>query len=249
VRLGLIADIHANHAALAAILDALRRHDVDELVCLGDIVGYNAEPDACVALLRGATDRVILGNHDLAVLRGEVASGTNAIARAAVAWTRANISAESLAYLAGLPPELVVDDRYVAAHGSFVGDERHCGYVTGATLRANLDAIAAAPHWPKLALCGHTHMPVCGWLEGQIVHSSPLLRTVRWPAGARVVLINPGSVGQPRDGDTRAAAAIVDLERREVTPVRCDYDVERTIAAIHRAGLPEALADRLRLGW
>lgn len=248
MRLALIADIHANFAALTAVLEALGQLEFDELVCLGDIVGYNAEPDPCVAAVRAATDRVIAGNHDTAAVREEVVTGINAIARAALVWTREHLSDEARAYLAGLPQELV-GAGYVAGHGTFLGLDRHAGYVTGPAVRANLEAIADHPTWPKLGLCGHTHIPICTWLEGQIVHSSPLLRPVRWPEHARAVLINPGSVGQPRDGDPRAAAAIVDLEERTVTPIRCDYDVERTIAAIERAGLPEPLADRLRAGW
>ena len=248
VRLALIADIHANLAALTAVLDALRSIEVDEVVCLGDLVGYNAEPDVCVAAVRAAADRVIAGNHDVASIRDEVVAGVNSIARAALMWTREHISDETRAYLRGLPHELV-SDHYVAGHGTFLGDDRHSGYVTGTAVRANLEAIADHPTWPKLALCGHTHLPMCTWLEGQLVHSSPLLRPVRWPEHARAVLINPGSVGQPRDGDPRAAAAIVDLGARTVTPIRVEYDVERTIAAIQRAGLPDPLADRLRLGW
>lgn len=248
MRIGLIADIHANAPALAAVLAALRREGVDEIVCLGDVVGYNAEPDASVDLLRATTDRVVFGNHDFAVLHGDRLDGTNSAARTAIAWTRACLSPAARAWLAALPARLVSPGRYVAVHGCFLHDDHYHGYVTGAAVRANLDAVAARPDWPTIAFCGHTHLPMCGWLEGQIVHSNPLLRAVRWPAEARAVLINPGSVGQPRDRDPRAAAAVVDLERREVTPIRCDYDLARTTAAIRSAGLPGALAERLRLG-
>lgn len=249
VRIGLIADIHANASALEVTLSALRREGVDEIVCLGDIVGYNAEPQECIDQLRAATERVVIGNHDWSVAHGEIASGTNAVAREAIAWTRANLGEEALAYLRGLPRQLIAEDRYIAIHGSFLNADHYHGYITGSVLLSNFEALLARPEWPRVAFCGHTHLPMCGWLEAQISHHNPLLRTVEWPASARVVLINPGSVGQPRDHDPRAAAAIIDLERRQVIPVRSDYDLERTAAAIRRAKLPSSLIDRLRMGW
>lgn len=251
MRLGLVADIHANAAALAAVLDALKAAGVDRVVCLGDIVGYHAEPAECIDRLRDASDATIAGNHDLAVLAPDLPTGVNAQALAAIVWTRQNLDPQRLAWLAGLPRRIDDPAGWIAVHGSLLGADPSSGYVLGPSLRDNLTAIAdasgdAGPG--RVGFCGHTHLPMCGWLEGQIVHSSPLLRSVRWPAHARAVLINPGSVGQPRDHDPRAAAAIVDLERSEVTPIRCEYAIDRTAAAVRRAGLPETLVERLRAG-
>lgn len=247
MRLGLVADIHANTAALAAVLDALKAAGVDAVVCLGDIVGYHAEPAECIDRVRAAASATIAGNHDVAAVARELPTSVNPQALAALLWTRENLDPARLAWLAALPRRIDDPAGWSAVHGSFVSPDPSNGYVVGTSLRDNLEAIAAGGP-PRVAFCGHTHLPMCGWLEGQIVHSSPLLRAVRWPAHARAVLINPGSVGQPRDHDPRAAAAIVDLERSEVTPIRCEYALDRTIAAVRRAGLPESLVERLRAG-
>lgn len=246
VRLGLVADIHANVAALDAVLGALRSAGVDAIVCLGDIVGYHAEPAECIDRVRAAATATIAGNHDIAVVAPGLPSSVNSQALAAIVWTKANLDPERVAWLAGLPRRIDDPAGWTAVHGSFLASDPSSGYVVGLSLRDNLEAVAAGPQ--RVAFCGHTHLPMCGWLEGQIVHSSPLLRTVRWPPHARAVLINPGSVGQPRDHDPRASAAVVDLERSEVTPLRCEYAIDRTAAAVRRAGLPESLVERLRSG-
>lgn len=249
MRLGLVADIHANAAALAAVLAALKSAGVDRIVCLGDIVGYHAEPAECIDLLREATEATIAGNHDVAATARDLPTGVNPQALAAIVWTREHLDPGRLAWLAALPRRIDDPSGWTAVHGSFLGPDPSSGYVLGASLRDNLLALAGEPGAPtRVGFCGHTHLPMCGWLEGQIVHSSPLLRAVRWPAHARAVLINPGSVGQPRDHDPRASAAIVDLERSEVTPIRCEYAIDRTAAAVRRAGLPEGLVERLRAG-
>jgi diadenosine tetraphosphatase ApaH/serine/threonine PP2A family protein phosphatase len=136
----------------------------------------------------------------------------------------------------------------VAVHGCYLNDVHVTGYVTETMLESNLRVVAASRELPKLALCGHTHVPMLGVLEGDTARSTRLDEPFRWPKSARAVLVNPGSVGQPRDGDVRASLVIVDLEARTVTPLRVAYDVEAAARAVEAAGLPAVFAERLRAG-
>lgn len=245
-----IADVHANLAALEAVLEDLDRRGVDDVVCLGDVVGYHAEPAACVALVRARCRLVVAGNHDRDLGRPP-GPGTHAAARHVQAWTHAQLTADELAWLAALPSHHV-GPTMVAAHGAYLSDVFVSGYVTSTMLEHNLRAIAARPGWPPLALCGHTHVPmVAWWSHGGVdehLGDGEASWARAWPAAAHVALVNPGSVGQPRDGDVRASYALVDPAARRAEIHRVPYDVERTCAAIAAAGLPDELAVRLRAG-
>src|SRR5262249_1647267 len=135
-----------------------------------------------------------------------------------------------------------------AAHGAYLSDVFVSGYVTSTMLEDNLRAIAARPGWPRLALCGHTHVPMIAWWDGGAVVEHDGGAPGRWPVSARGVLVSPGAVGQPRDGDPRAAFAVIDVEARAVEVRRVAYDIARTCAAMRAAGLPDELAARLREG-
>jgi len=248
MRLAVVADIHANRYALEAVLTAIHAAGADLLVCLGDLVGYNAEPRECLQRIREVSGVVIAGNHDHCTVSQEPDWGTNTAARQAQAWTRAELDADDLAYLGGLRTHTIDSRGFVAAHGCYLNGTYLTGYVTSTMLGANLEAVASKESWPRIAFCGHTHAPLCGWLEGDRVSEDRLAAPLTWPSGARAVLINPGSVGQPRDGDSRAAFAIVELETRRVEVRRVSYDVEGAVRAILNAGLPASLADRLRDG-
>jgi len=167
MRLAVVADIHANHHALAAVLAAIQVARADLLVCLGDLVGYNAEPSKCLQRIREAAGVVIAGNHDYCTLSQEPDWGTNTAARQAQAWTRLQLDAMELAYLGGLPTHTVDSRGFVAVHGCYLNGTYLTGYVTGTMLEANLEAVAAKDSWPRVAFCGHTHAPLCGWLEGR----------------------------------------------------------------------------------
>lgn len=246
MRIAVIADVHSNLPALTAVLDAIAEHAVDITICLGDLVGYNAEPGPCIERVREACDVVVAGNHDRDCLHTPQA-GTGKSARLALDWTRDQLDASQREYLAALPA-LAMADRWVAAHGSYLSDIYVSGYVTSTMLEKNLMAIAAREAWPTLALCGHTHVPLLGWWNGVTVHEDNMRAPAHWPRDARSVLVNPGSVGQPRDGDPRAAFAVIDFEARRVESHRVEYDIDATCAAIERAGLPLEHAARLREG-
>jgi len=247
MRLAVIADVHANRPALEAVLEAVERLAPDRVLCLGDLVGYNAEPSECIARVRAAADAVVAGNHDVDVLTQQPLEGTAAEARLVQAWTRARLSTEDAAYLGGLPNKLT-DPAYVAVHGCYLNPSHVNGYVTSTMLQKNLEVVAADPDYPVVALCGHTHTPMCGWLLLDECVEPRRQDHAVWPAKARAVLLNPGSVGQPRDGDPRASFALVDLEARSFEVTRVPYDIEAAVDAIRRAELPPGLGERLREG-
>jgi diadenosine tetraphosphatase ApaH/serine/threonine PP2A family protein phosphatase len=249
VRLALIADLHANLAALEAVSTRLRDEAPDRVVCLGDLVGYNAEPHETLSLLLDTTPHVVAGNHDRDTTKVSASAGTHAAARQAQTWTTQRLGERELALLADLPSILVEPGEFVAVHGCYLNDTHVSGYVTSTMLEANLLRVAAHATWPALAFCGHTHASMCGFLHRGATTEAPRgTALVEWPRDADAVIVNPGAVGQPRDGDPRAAYAIVDTTLRVVRFERVPYDVERTIAKILAAGLPSELAERLREG-
>jgi diadenosine tetraphosphatase ApaH/serine/threonine PP2A family protein phosphatase len=248
MKIAVFSDVHANLPALEAVLEAIDQLAPDRILCLGDLVGYGAEPAACIRTVRAAADVVLLGNHDRDSLAAQAAQGTNSLARLTQAWTREQLGPEELAYLEALPSKTLEPYGVVAVHGCYLNDVHVTGYVTSTMLPDNLQAVAAREGWPRIALCGHTHLPLCGWLLGNDTLEPKIRGRLVWPAKARAVLINPGAVGQPRDGDPRAAFALLDLERRTVEIHRVRYDIDRAAEAIQKAGLPASLGERLREG-
>jgi predicted phosphodiesterase len=246
MRIAVIADVHANVAALDAVLDRIARERVEATICLGDLVGYNAEPGPCIDRLRAVCTTIVAGNHDRDCLHAPQ-PGTTKAARQVIDWTREQLDDDHRGYIAGLPA-LVRTAHYVAAHGSYLSEVYVSGYVTSTMLEKNLAAIAGRDGWPVLAMCGHTHVPMFGWWDGIAVHESKLAAPDTWPRNARAVIVNPGSVGQPRDGDPRASYAVIDLEARALHVARVAYDIERTCEANARAGIPDELSARLREG-
>lgn len=248
MRIAVFSDVHGNLPALEAVLEEIERLAPDRILCLGDLVGYGAEPAACIRTVRAAADVVILGNHDRDTLSAQAAPGTHSLARLTQAWTREQLTPEDLFYLESLPHRVLEPCGLVAVHGCYLNDVHVTGYVTSTMLPDNLEAVAAREGWPRVALCGHTHTPLCGWLLGSDCLEPKIRGRLTWPARARAVLVNPGAVGQPRDGDPRAAFALLDLARRSVEIHRVPYDVDRAVAALRHAGLPASLGERLREG-
>jgi predicted phosphodiesterase len=247
MRMAVLSDVHANLQALLAVLDDLASHEVDVTLGLGDLVGYNAEPNECLDLLRDHLDLCVAGNHDRAAVGLSVPGSTNRAAQSTLDWTRETLSNDNTRYLQQLP-NIVVREHFVAVHGCYLNPDHFYGYVTGSMLEANLSAVADEPTFPQLAFCGHTHQPLIAYLHRDDIVEHALTHLHEWPASSRAVLINPGSVGQPRDRDPRASYVLVDTNRRQVEARRVSYDIVATAAAIARAGLPAALAERLQRG-
>ncbi|MEW5990122.1 MAG: metallophosphoesterase family protein [Chloroflexota bacterium] len=239
MRIAVLSDIHSNIVALDAVLAAAGA--VDAVWHLGDVVGYGPEPDAVVARLAGIGATGVKGNHDAAAVGGSEIEWFNPDARRAMEWTRATISRATSAWLDALPPSLANGDRTLV-HGS--PREPIWEYVTSVPVaRANLAALEG-----RIGLHGHTHIPAA-FLEddGRVELVSPGDGSVLELRGRRA-LVNPGSVGQPRDGDPRSSYLVLDTGADSVTWRRVPYDVEAVQSAMRAAGLPASLATRLGVG-
>ena len=239
MRIAVLSDIHANLPALDAVLAATGT--VDAVWHLGDVVGYGPEPDAVVDRLRAIGATGVKGNHDAAAAGGSEIDWFNPDARRAMEWTRAAIGKGTAAWLSALPATAQIDGTTLV-HGS--PREPIWEYVTSVPVaRANLAALVT-----RIGLHGHTHLPVA-FVEddGRLEVVSPSDGSVLELRGRRA-LINPGSVGQPRDGDPRSSFLVLDTEADTVTWGRTAYDIEAVQAAMRAAGLPASLAARLGVG-
>jgi diadenosine tetraphosphatase ApaH/serine/threonine PP2A family protein phosphatase len=242
MRLAILSDIHANLDALEAVLaHAAGRYDA--LICLGDFVGYGPDPNACVDRLRDlGLLAAVVGNHDQAAAWERSIDNFNPLAAAAILWTREQLTEPVVAFLRGLP-ERDVRDSALLVHGS-PRDPVDEYILDQGIARASFLAQTF-----RLAFVGHTHMPAIFELYRQKV------QMVRWQPETPVAvdarrryILNVGSVGQPRDGDPRAAYAVFDVDTRVATLYRVEYDFAATQAKMKREGLPEFLADRLETG-
>jgi len=239
---GLISDIHGNLEAFDAVLEAL--DSVDAFLCLGDIIGYGADPALCLEKLRSLPGLLcVAGNHDLAAVGRYDISWFNPFARAAVEWTAEQLSDEQTSYLRNLPLTAHVEGA-ILVHGS-LPDEM--GYVTSPQeARACFDAMPG-----DTAFIGHTHVAEYYQIPRGTM---PPTQVSLWSGGAVDLrddlryIINPGAVGQPRDGNPAASFGIWDVEARTVEIKRVPYDVEKAQAKIGSAGLPDYLSERLTVG-
>ncbi len=241
----ILSDLHANWEALQAVLDDVRR-EFDRILCCGDVVGYGADPDPVTEWVRSNVASIVRGNHDKACAGLDDLEWFNPVARQSAVWTQAAMKPENLGYLRDLArgPERVHD--FEILHGSPLDEDEYL--ITG------MDAAQAAPYLEApVSFFGHTHVQ-----GGFLCHRNGVKRL----AGIRAdsdretlelepdvyYLINPGSVGQPRDGDPRAAYAVYEPEQRLVTYRRVAYDVASAQKKIRAAGLPDLLALRLEAG-
>lgn len=243
MRTAVISDIHANLPALEAVLDACDAAGVDEIWCLGDVVGYGVEPDACADLVRERCDVCLVGNHDIAVLGGLDIGAFSEAAAVAVEWTQGNVAEQTLEFLRELAP-----DGQRAGFGLFHASP--LDPVWEYVLARDQAEAAMDAHADSVALIGHSHVA----LFFQRPEAGGEVRAGQASDGALLELgddewlVNPGSVGQPRDGDPRAAWLELDTVDRAARYHRVAYDIERAAAPIAAAGLPKRLADRLYLG-
>lgn len=242
MRYAVLSDVHANLEALEVVLADIAARGADAVICLGDFVGYGPDPDACVGRLRPLLAGAVVGNHDRAALDRLDISLFNPYARAAILWTREHLTGEVRAYLDGLP-ETLRRPAFLAVHGSPRDPVEE--YILDAAA-AGASFAAAAFH---LCLVGHTHIPGVFVEDGAQVTAAPLVpeEPVALQAGARYI-VNVGSVGQPRDGDPRAAYLWLDEGAAVATLVRLSYPLARTQEKMLEAGLPPVLAERLQYG-
>ena len=241
-----ISDIHANLQAYETVMAEAKPLNYDQVLVFGDLVGYGADPNAICERVRTLQPLALIrGNHDKVGSGVESPEGFNAVARSAIRWTLDALTDENREWLAALPAgPMIVDDLIEICHGTPFDED---SYVFD-----DLDALRAM-HAARRPLClfGHTHVQVGHYLTrdqfGLSTGDEQRPLTISLEEANRY-LVNPGSVGQPRDGDPRAGFALVDTDRREVTVYRVEYPVSKAQARILEEGLPDVLAQRLALG-
>jgi len=243
----LLSDIHSNLEALATCLE-LVQEKYDQVLCLGDLVGYGPDPNAVVEKIRSIAKVIIRGNHDKACTGDPVAAEFNPLARLATEWTRNELTPEHFGFLRSLPSGPIQLDGFQIVHGSPLDED---DYILGP---GQAFPLLRTPE-PQTVCFGHTHyqggfmISPLGRFQSILVPSKKdgLVLTLSLQDEGRY-LVNPGSVGQPRDGDRRTAFAIIDTGRRAVEYFRTSYNLAKTQEKMRKAGLPQLLIERLEHG-
>jgi predicted phosphodiesterase len=243
MRYAVLADIHANLAAFTAVLaDIEHNGGVEEVWCLGDIVGYGPDPHQCIELLRRCNHMCVAGNHDWAVVGKIDVSKFTPDAAVVCKWTAQQLSYEDVAYLEGLPLVIQKED-FTLVHGS--PREPIWEYIESTGVAKENFAYFES----QFCLVGHSHVPLIFKDNGDGVCSgNQFVTNIRLVLGRNRLIINPGGVGQPRDGDSKASYAIYDSEAKVVDLYRVPYDVDATKARMVEHNLPVRLAARLSFG-
>jgi diadenosine tetraphosphatase ApaH/serine/threonine PP2A family protein phosphatase len=232
MRIAVISDIHSNLEALTRARVEIEQEKVDEIVCLGDIVGYGANPNECVDIVRGLTPHVLLGNHDEAAVDLTKTEFFNPFARIAAEWTAGALTPGNREYIAGLP--LTIERHGILfVHASPVHPEEWNYILTPSDAAGNFHAMRT-----EVCFLGHTHVPE---IFGEDLWTRHIVRGEKF-------IVNVGSVGQPRDGNPKLSFGVFDTELWSYRNFRLDYDVELAAFKIKKAGLPKNLGDRLFVG-
>jgi len=262
MRIGIISDVHGNLEALQSVWDLFESEKVDTIWCLGDIVGYGANPSECVSEVKSRCSIILKGNHDevVATLRG--LDWFNEWARQAALWTHYQLSEQEISFLKNLPASQKVElvewglPNVWLVHGSL--REPLTEYILNAHIAAEnlellMSKVSPVSEAPVLLFFGHSHVAEAYFLpsrrSGKLKHQRFLVTTDFQIQPEGVYLINVGSVGQPRDGNPYSACGILDTETLTLRVFRIPYDFERAAVKIMRAGLPQELALRLFQGW
>jgi predicted phosphodiesterase len=239
MRYALIADIHANLEALQVVLEDTKEQKCTHYACVGDVVGYNANPKECLDIIRNMGMPCVKGNHDEYCSTEEPLEGFNPHAAAAVNWTRGQLSEEDRQWLRDLKYLRMVAS-FSVVHATLDGPQRW-GYV--------FDKLAAAASftYQNTAVCffGHTHVPVA-FIRDTMVRGGTYSKFKVEPG--KKYFVNVGAVGQPRDGNPKAGYVVYDMDEGSIELRRLDYDIEKAQRKILAAGLPTRLADRLAVG-
>ncbi len=239
MRYGIIADIHGNLEGLQVVLADIKEQKCTHVVCLGDVVGYGANPKECLDIIRGMNIPVVKGNHDEYIGSSEDPEGFNDAAAEAVSWSRNQLTEDDRRWLRDLKYFRLVAN-FSIVHATLDAPQRW-GYVF-----EKLEAAASFTYQnTQVCFFGHTHVPVA-FIRDTGVRGGTYSK-FRVESGKKY-FVNVGSVGQPRDGDPRAAYVIYDLPQQSIELRRLDYDIATAQAKIRAAGLPERLAERLATG-
>ncbi len=239
MRYAIIADIHGNLEAFQTVLDDIKSQNIQQVVCLGDVVGYNANPKQCLDIVRGMNIPVVKGNHDEYCSTDDALEGFNPHAAEAVLWTRNQLTADDRQWLRELKYSRMVGS-FTIVHATLDAPQRW-GYV--------FDKLAAAASFPyqntQLCFFGHTHVPVA-FMRDTAVRGGTYSKFKVDPA--KKYFVNVGAVGQPRDNNPKSGYVVYDVEAGTIELRRLDYDIATTQKKIREAGLPERLAERLEFG-
>ncbi|NOX96893.1 MAG: metallophosphoesterase family protein [Nitrospirae bacterium] len=239
MRYGLFSDVHGNLEALQAVLGVLKREDVDNYICLGDIIGYGASPRECIKLIKDLNPIVIAGNHDYAAVHLTDISYFNTYAKEVILWTQNQLQDEDREYLTGLKLVHNLPD-FTLVHATLRRPEKWNYIFSTYDAQQNFQMLTTS-----LLFIGHSHVPII--FEENTPCRYYFKETVKFEEG-RKYIINIGSVGQPRDGDPRASFALYDTESRIIQIKRVEYDVTGAMRKIAEAGLSKVLAWRLSRG-
>ncbi len=240
MKYGVFGDIHGNLEALKASVEAMKSHGAEKFLCLGDIVGYGADPSKCIEIVRELHSVVVAGNHDFATIEKLNIDFFNSYAKEAVIWTRKNISKQDVEYLRNLELVAGVDGIITLVHGSLNFPEMFDYIQTSYDAHLSLQALQT-----DICFLGHSHVPVT-FFQKQTVSYTMDSRIQLGPG--EKALVNVGSVGQPRDENPCACLAVYDSDEKTAEILRVPYDVDLAGRKIVEAGLPEILAERLRYG-
>jgi predicted phosphodiesterase len=241
MRYAVISDIHGNVEALGAVLADIEAQRVDEVVCLGDIVGYGADPNECVEAVRGAATKVVAGNHDWAAVDKLGLEYFNDAARRAAEWTGGVLAEENRRYLLERPLTALAGDDVFLVHSSPRSPDQWMYVFHPGQAARDFGAFSQS-----ICFIGHTHQPAV-FTDGGGFHLGESLADFSLGVGTRYI-VNVGSVGQPRDGNPKAAYCIYDSEAQVLRLRRVEYDVVLSSEKIVQNGLPKSLAERLPLG-
>jgi len=242
MRFAILSDIHGNFQALKAVLNDLEKKEYDDVIFLGDVVGYGAEPNECVEKIFSLASYLLLGNHDAAVLDKREIFNFNINAREAILWTMEVLSQDNIERIKKMELRKKIGDQILAVHSSPL-KPRSWTYILSLS-----EAYIQFGHFEeKICLFGHTHIPVVLELKKKNRIEEHYERKIKLAHDSKY-LINPGSVGQPRDLDPRASYGILDLEESTFELFRVEYNVEETKRRIMEARLPFFLAERLQKG-
>jgi predicted phosphodiesterase len=235
----LVSDIHANLEAFTAVLETIEKEGCEKIVCLGDIVGYGANPRECIKLVREYDMATIAGNHDFACIGKTNINYFNSYAKEATLWTRKITTDEDKEFLNSLP---LVDyhDNFTVVHGTLYSPELFDYIQTTYDAYLSLQLLES-----QICFLGHSHVPIT-FFQGDLI-SYTLNPSIKVEEGVKA-LVNIGSVGQPRDDNPRASFATYDTDEMQVEIHRVEYDIETTMGKILKAGLPPPLAERLKFG-
>ncbi|MBU2598264.1 MAG: metallophosphatase family protein [Actinobacteria bacterium] len=244
MKYAIISDIHSNLEAFQVVIDRIHQEKVDKIICLGDLVGYNANPNECVELAKDENIQCILGNHDAAVIGKADINFFNIIAKQAILWTKKKISPKNFIFLESLSENCSIDSDFFIVHGSPVNRDEYIFTLQEARhhfeyLLKNSINLCFFGHTHRRAIYHHT---IKGNFKDHTGKESLKLRKMDY------YMINPGGVGQPRDYDSRSSFLFYDSDKNKIEMIRLEYDIEKCAQKVLDAGLDTKLAQRLFFG-